>query len=165
LKEWTGIEIERATQGLEQASATILGRMLFEYSRLDMHLGLMLVWTNGGAQLEAMTEQVSKPQFSFGEKLKLMAKLAQEKYEANAEALDAHGRWIEEANAIRELRNVLVHGRWGIEATKNQVVNVVGLPTGEQKASRYTIAELKTLLQRMQHLVLQLAKLREKWPI
>ncbi len=165
MKEWTGIEIERARQGLEQASATVLGRMLFEYSRLDMNLGLMLVWTNQGLQLETMTEQVSKPHFSFGEKLQLLAKLAREKYKANAEALDAHERWLDEANVIRELRNVLVHGRWGIEATKNQVVNVVGIPTGEQKESRYTIAELKMLLQRMQDLGQRLGKLRNQWPV
>ena len=165
MKEWTGIEIARSRQGLEQASATILGLMLFEYSRLDMNLGLIIVWADGGAQLEVMTAQVSKPQCSFGEKLKLMTKLAQEKYEGNALALEAHGRWVEEANAIRELRNTLVHGRWGVEATKNQVVNVVGMPTGEQKESRYTIADLKKLLEQMQDLGQKLGKLRNQWPI
>jgi hypothetical protein len=162
LKEWTGNEIERARQGLEQASATVLGRMLFEYSRLDMNLGLMLVLTNDGATLEAMTEQVSKPQFSFGEKLNLTNKLAQEKFKSNIVALAEYEKWIAAANAIRELRNVLVHGRWGVEATKNRVVNVVGIPTGEQKVSYYTIAELKILLQRMQDLGRQLSKLREQ---
>jgi predicted transport protein len=165
LKEWTGIEIERARQELEQATATVLGRMLFEYSRLDMNLGLMLVRINDSATLEAMTEQVSKPYFSFGEKLNLTNKLVQEKFKSNIVALAEYEKWIESANAIRELRNVLVHGRWGVEATKNRVVNVVGIPTGEQKVSCYTIAELKILLQRMQDLGRQLSKLREQHPI
>jgi hypothetical protein len=165
LKEWTGIEIERARQGLEKASATILGRMLFEYSRVDMNLGLMLAWTNGGEQLDAMTEKLSKPHFGFGEKLKLLTGLAREKYKGNPEALNAHETWMENANAIRELRNALVHGRWGIDAIANHVVNVVGIPTGEQKESRYTIAELKIILQRMENLGQQLGKLRDQWPI
>lgn len=165
MKEWTGIEIERARQELEQASATILGRMLFEYSRLDMNLGLMLAWIDGGAKLEAMTEQVSKPQFSFGEKLKLLNKLAQKKYNGKVKALAAHEKWGEEANAIRELRNVLIHGRWGVEPMLNHVINVVDIPTGEQKVSRYTIAELKTILQRMKDLGQQMSKLRQQYPV
>ena len=59
MKEWTGTEIERARQSLEQASATTLGRMIFEYSRLDMNLGLMLAWAHEGSELERLTKLVS----------------------------------------------------------------------------------------------------------
>ena len=46
MKEWTGIEIEQAHQGLEQASATTLGRMIFEFSRLDMKCSTRQVCRN-----------------------------------------------------------------------------------------------------------------------
>jgi len=46
-----------------------------------------------------------------------------------------------------------------------QVVNIVGLPTGEQIERRYTIPELKAALERMQQLQDKLSTLREKWPI
>jgi len=59
MKEWTGIEIERVRQGLEQESATTLGRMIFEFSRLDMNLGLMLAWAHEGSQLKKLTKMVA----------------------------------------------------------------------------------------------------------
>lgn len=163
MKEWTGIEIERASQGLEQASATILGRMIFEYSRLDMALGLMIVWVNEGAQLESLTKRIAD--FVFHKKLELLADLMTRKYHGNVEALAAYAEWLEEAHAVREERNALVHGRWGVDPMSNQVVNVLGLPTGEQVERRYTIAELKALLLRMQKLQQSLATLRAQWPV
>jgi hypothetical protein len=113
MKEWTGIEIERASQALKQASATILGRMIFEYSRLDMALGLMIVWANQGAQLETLTKRVAD--FMFLKRLELLADLTSRKYQDNPETLTAHAEWLAEAHAVREERNTLVHGRWGVD--------------------------------------------------
>lgn len=163
MKEWTGIEVERARQGLEQASSSILGRLLFEFSRLDMLLGLMLVWSNEGSQLERLTKLVSA--YSFHKKLELLAELARIKYGTNQAALHAHNSWLAEANVVREERNNLVHGRWGIDHMTDQVVNVVGLPTGDQVERRYTIRELKAVLTRMQRLQKSLGALRAQWPV
>lgn len=163
MKEWTGIEIERARQGLEQASATALGRMIFEFSRLDMNLGLMLAWAHEGSQLEKLTKMVAG--YTFHKKLDLLAELAQSKYQADQEAIDAHNTWLAEAHEVRTNRNDLIHGRWGVDHINNQAVNIVGLPTGEQIERRYTIQELKAALDRMQQLQKQLSKLRERWPV
>jgi hypothetical protein len=163
MKEWTGIEIERARQGLEQASATILGRMIFEYSRLDMALGLMLVWANHGSQLESLTQRVSGS--VFHKKLGLLADLASKNYQDDSGALAAHNEWLTEAHEVREERNALVHGRWCVDPTGNQVVNVLGLPTGEQVERRYTVAQLKALLLRIRQLQQSLAVLRAQWPV
>lgn len=163
MKEWTGIEIERSRQGLEQASSGILGRMLFEFSRLDMALGLMLAWSNDGSQLERLTKLVAG--YSFHKKLELLAELGRTRYQADQRALDAHACWLNEANVVREVRNDLVHGRWGIDHMNNQVVNVVGLPTGEQVEHRYTIPELKTVLIRMRRVQESLHALRAQWPV
>ncbi|MCB1892770.1 MAG: hypothetical protein KDF48_11150 [Rhodocyclaceae bacterium] len=163
MKEWTGIEIERARQGLEQASATTLGRMIFEFSRLDMNLGLMLAWAHGGSKLEKLTRMVAG--YTFHKKLDFLAELAKSKYQANQEAIDAHTVWLTEAHEVRTNRNDLIHGRWGVDHINNQVVNIVGLPTGEQIERRYTISELKAVLERMQQLQKQLSTLREQWPV
>lgn len=163
MKEWTGIEIERARQGLEQASATILGRMIFEFSRLDMHLGLMLAWAHEGSQIETLTMKVSG--YTFHKKLHFLAELSQSKYQDNQEALDAHATWLAEAHEVRANRNDLIHGRWGIDHMNNQVVNVVGLPTGEQIKQCYKISELKAALTRMQRLQKELSLLREMYPV
>jgi len=163
MKEWTGIEIERARKGLEQASATTLGRMIFEFSRLDMALGLMLAWAHEGSQLEKLTKMVSG--YTFHQKLGFLAELAQEKYQANQEAMKAFSMWLTAAHEVRTNRNNLIHGRWGVDHMNNGVVNIVGLPTGEQIERRYAIPELKALLVRMQQLREQLSRLRAQWPI
>jgi len=55
MRSWTGIEIEAERERLEREAASILGYMLFEYSRLDMELGMMMVWTGEGQRLEKLT--------------------------------------------------------------------------------------------------------------
>lgn len=163
MKDWTGIEIERARRGLEQASATTLGRMIFEFSRLDMALGLMLAWAYEGSQVEKLTKTVSG--YTFHKKLNLLEELAREKYHDNQEATEAHTKWSAEAHKVRTNRNDLIHGRWGVDHMKNQVVNIVGLPTGEQLDRRYTIPELRAVLLRMQQLQEELSNLRDRWPV
>lgn len=163
MKKWTGIEIERARQGLEQASAITLGHMIFEFSRLDMALGLMLAWAYEGSQLEKLTKKVSG--YTFHKKLDFLEELAKEKYQANQEAMEAHTTWLTEAHGVRTNRNDLIHGRWGVDHMKNQVVNIVGLPTGEQIDHHYTIPDLEAVLVRMQQLQKDLSTLRERWPV
>jgi hypothetical protein len=164
MKSWTGIEIERARQGLEQASATVLGRMIFEFSRLDMSLGLALVWSDGGAQLERLSKLATD--FSFHKKLDFLQQLVEAKYEREQEPYLLYGKWLEHAHAVRVTRNELIHGRWGVDPMKNQVLNVAGLPTSpEQRQRAYTIAELKATLDQMTYLQVHLAELRERWPV
>jgi len=123
MNKWTGIEIQCARQDLEQASATILGRMIFEFSSLDMALGLMLAWAHEGTQLEKLTTMVSS--YTFHKKPNFLAELAQKKYQANKEAMDAYNLWLAKVHELRNCRNDLVHGRWGVEHMKNQLINVV----------------------------------------
>ena len=162
-KEWTGIEVERARQGLEHAAANVLGRMLFAFSSLDSALGLYLVWSNEGRQLEALTNKLDD--VGFQKKLDVLKDLVSAKYSGH-EAHSSYEQWLIDANDTRTLRNDLVHGRWGIKPTENVVVNVVGLPTSSaQKSTEYTIQELKNALDRMEHLEVRLAHLRKKWPV
>ncbi|NJM12569.1 MAG: hypothetical protein HC889_12470 [Synechococcaceae cyanobacterium SM1_2_3] len=163
MKQWTGIEIKRARLELEDASSTILGCMIFEFSRLDCALGLMLVWANDGADLEGLSKAVAG--HTFHKKLLLLSEFALTKYKANQETMSAYADWLAEAHAVRGERNCLIHGRWGTDPMRNQVVNVVGLPTGEQVERRYTITQLKEVLVRMQRLQEQLSTLRTRWPV
>jgi hypothetical protein len=43
---------------LENEAAVQLGHMIFEISRLEMNLGLCLVWVEGGGKLESLTKSV-----------------------------------------------------------------------------------------------------------
>lgn len=159
----TGIEIERTRRSLEHASATILGRMIFAFSRLDVALALHIVWSNDGSRLEELTRRFEES--SFQKKLDFLKDLVTTKYN-NHEANALYGQWLEDADATRTMRNDLVHGRWGIDSMKNEVVNVVGLPTSsEQRSKGYTTDELKNALAQLDKLEVRLAELREKWPI
>lgn len=66
---------------------------------------------------------------NFHKKHRCLKKEAKRTYAASPEALIAHTRWLNAADGVRECRNRLVHGRWGIELTKQQVVYIAGLPT------------------------------------
>lgn len=166
MNEWTGIEVERTRQALEEAGAKVLGRMLFEFSRLDMALGLAIVWSNEGAQLDELTTQVDKLQFN--DKLERLLKLVKAKYAsvADHEAGAVYSKWVDDVHEVRMVRNELVHGRWGIDHMKNQVVNVHGLPTSpDQKSTGYSINELKAVLEHMVQLQVRLVELRARWPV
>jgi len=66
----------------------------------------------------------------------------------------------------RQQRNNLVHGRWGVEAHKNKVVNVIGLPTSSaQQSIEYTLEELAEVNEELRKLQSELARLREHWPL
>ncbi|WP_295590228.1 hypothetical protein, partial [uncultured Lamprocystis sp.] len=148
---------------LEQQAATILGLMLFEYSRLDMELGLFLVWSDEGQQLEWLTKKLTNQNLSA--RLRLLEKLVQEKY-AGSPAVDLYAAWLNDAHAIRLLRNQLFHGRWGFIPIQQLVANVIGLPTSpEQSETRYSIDQLGASLESMRMLRVRLSDLRKKWPV
>ncbi|WP_194713038.1 hypothetical protein [Noviherbaspirillum soli] len=164
MRSWTGIEIAAERERLEREAASILGHMLFEYSRLDMDLGLMLVWADDGKRLEKLTTEHNESNFYY--KLRFLEKEASIKYANSPDALTAHAGWLVDAHKVRECRNKLVHGRWGIEPTRRQVVNVVGLPTSpEQTAYPYTIRDLQAELDGIKALRASLDALRKAWPI
>jgi hypothetical protein len=164
MKEWTGTQIETAAKGLEQAAAGILGRMLFEFARLDVALGFFLVWSDEGRQLEKLTKTVGD--YSFHKKLDLLKDLVEVKYATELEVQSHYTKWLTDAHATKGRRNELVHGRWGTDPIQAQVVNVVGLPTSsDQREVRYSIPALKGALNEMKDLQKRLQVLRKQWPI
>lgn len=164
MKEWTGADIQRAQQGLEQAAAVVLGRMLFEFARLDMELGLALVWSDGGKQMEMRTKEVE--QLSFHDRLDGLKNRVGALYDVGHRARAPYDEWLRNAHSVRLMRNELVHGRWGIDAVKDEVFNVIGLPTSSsQRAKSYAISDLKRVLEQMQGLQKRLSVLREEWPL
>jgi hypothetical protein len=70
LSELTGRQICEARETLEQAAATLLGKMLFEFSRLDVNLALCVAWADSGQRLEELTKQVVEA--SFHKKLEFL---------------------------------------------------------------------------------------------
>jgi len=161
---WTGIEIEEERDRLEREAATILGYMLFEYSRLDMELGVFLVWSNEGKELDKLTKKLSD--YNFNKRLEFLQKLVQAKYADTPQPNEIYASWLADAHETRSIRNQLFHGRWGVKPTQRRVVNVLGLPTSpEQQETPYSISDLQNALETMQALRTRLQELRESWPV
>lgn len=157
-----GVEIATRRKQLEQEAAAHLGHMIFGFSRLDMTLGLCLVWVDSGARLESQTECVER--FTFHEKL-MELKRCVAKLPAGSRQQNAYDAWIKRAHAMRHMRNELTHGRWGIDPSHNLVVNVIGLPTSPtQRSTSYTIKELACINDTLTALERDLNALRERWP-
>lgn len=160
----TAGELWAHRDALEAAAASLLGRMLFEFSRIDVNLGLCLVWVNSGVNLERLTPKVAT--MTFHSKLLELTKHVENKLPKGSKRRMAYDRWIERMNVARAQRNELVHGRWGVEAHLNRVVNVIGLPTGDgQRTVQYSIEELAAVNDELRWLLLELGRIRTHWPL
>lgn len=164
MSEITAGELWARKEALEQEAATILGRMLFEFSRLDVNLGLCLVWVDSGAKLKGLSEAVAD--LNLNGKLVELSKYVEAKLPIGSKRRKSYSAWLERAHKVRLKRNELVHGRWGVEARINKVVNVLGLPTSDsQRVHEYTIEELAAINEELRYLQRELARLRENWPL
>ena len=151
-------------EAIEEDAAKAIGLILFEFTRLDMNLGLCLVWTNGGQNLEQLTSKYNEKSFSC--RLKFIEKLACKKYNPSSKELNKYLNWIKNANEVRKLRNKLVHGRYGFIPHQGCIANVVGLPTSsEQSETRYTVKQLNNILKRIKKMSVKLSELRDECPI
>lgn len=164
MDDLTAGELSVREEKLEHDAAYQLGRMIFEFSRLDMNLGLCLVWIDGGAELQTLTKSVED--LNLKGKLALLEKHVKAKLPDGSKRRKVYEAWIQRTHAIRQQRNNLVHGRWGVEAHINKVVNVVGLPTSDkQQVTRYGIDELLAVNDELKALQLELGRLRDHWPL
>ena len=163
MHELTAKEMFAARDANEGAAATVLGQMLFEFARLDTALGLCLVWSQRGSDVDSLTIKVAA--MTFHKKLDFLRQVI-ELHTQEVKMHAAYSQWIERADQARLMRNDLVHGRWGVEAYGLHVINVVGLPTSsEQRATPYTLRQLERFLDDMKMLQIDLNRLRSRWPL
>lgn len=157
-------ELWARREAVETAGATLLGRFLFEFARVDVNLGLCLVWLDAGAKIETLTNQVTD--LAFSKRLECLEEAVNRRLAAGHAGRKAYGEWIARAHAMRKIRNELVHGRWGVDPIQEMVVNVVGLPTSPaQRSVGYRLSELENMLRELRDLEKTLASLRERWPL
>ena len=164
MSELTGDEASVAVAALEQAVATVLGQMLFEFARLDMALGLCLAWSDHGRQIDARTSLISN--YGFHKRLDYLRTLVFEAFPAESKKHTEYCEWCTRAHKVRLVRNKLVHGRWGIDPYRQHAINIVGLPTSSDQAeTRYSIEELEATLAEMKFLGAWLSALRRQSPL
>ena len=157
-------ETKQQYDQLSDEAARELGHIHFEFSNLDMDIGLALVWSHEHGKVKSLTEKVSK--LNFNSRVELLGNYAQEKYSLSPRVLNGYKSWIEDAHSIRELRNRFFHGRWGFIPQDNLVANVVGLPTSrEQSSQHFTIGELRETRKAIRGLRSRLNTLRKETPV
>jgi hypothetical protein len=162
LDEITARQASERHDALETEGATLLGRLLFEFARLDTNLGLCLVWIEDGRRLETLTRQVAE--FGFHQRLEFLGQVAEVSLSIDSAGRREYADWISQAHGVRKIRNELVHGRWGVNPYREEVINVVGLPISEeQREIRYELSDLKRHLLEIQRLGAELSALRDRW--
>lgn len=149
--------------GLEEGAATVLGRILFEFSRLEMQLGLCLVWVDGGTRVEQLTRRYENA--NFMDRLNGLREWVETLPSESAPRI-SYESWLLRTDRARKLRNELVHGRWGIDLSRERVVNVVGLPTSDNRRTvNYSLEDLWGVLVNLQSLRSDLQRLRHESPL
>jgi hypothetical protein len=147
---------------LKREVALRLGFMVMEFSRLEMELGLTLVWANDGADKDAMALRLRRA--NFNDRLRLL----RDHLAARRDAHPDYRAWLTDANHARKLRNRLIHGRWGFRDPEAAapVTNVRGDPWSDELDEVDTsLAELDTQLEQLKSLRRRLAALREAVPL
>jgi hypothetical protein len=149
-----------AVNKLRRAVALRLGRMVMEYSRLEMELGLLLHGIDGGREAAAMALELRRA--DFNQRLGML----RSRLRALPHAPAGYGAWVREADEARRLRNRVMHGRWGFHPDAQTFTNVRGDPfSDEQTEETLTLADLDARLEQLRSLRRRLHELRRSAPL
>ena len=155
-----GEEAER----VERAMAERLGRVLFAYSRLDVSLGLQLVWTDMAQELPSLSRRYDNQ--GVAARMEFLKKRVADVYAPDSDGGKAYALFFPELDNLRQIRNDLVHGRWSPPLDEGQMACVVGMPTSEdQRQTFYTPAMLDEVVQRLDQARDRHDRLRSQWPL
>ena len=164
MDELTGLQLIERRERLESAAALVLGRMQFEFSRLDAAVGLCAVWVDDGANLQALILKVET--MSFHDRLQFIADAVERRVRKPTASYRNYQAWLQRAHTVRLKRNEFVHGRWYVDHLGEHISNVLGLHVSEpQIEHKYTVAELETQLQEVRSLQVDLSRLRQQKPL
>jgi hypothetical protein len=150
-----------AGRKLKRGIALRLGRMVMEFSRLEMELGLALY---GSAAQHARADMAfALRRADFSARLAMLRR----QLAAMTHVHPDWSEWAREADAARRLRNRLIHGRWDFRDPDSQeVTNVRGDPFSEEQSEvTTTLAELDAQLEQLKALRRRLAALRKAAPL
>ncbi|MBU4632099.1 hypothetical protein [Pseudomonas chlororaphis] len=159
----TAGQLSARREAMQAEAALLLGQMLFAFSSIDVNLGLCLAWLDNGTKLETLSKSIEGQ--SIHAKLEMLSTRVAERLPAGSKCRAAYERWIERVHAARAQRNQMVHGRWGVEAHRHKVVNVIRLPSGTQQCFEYSLAELAAFNKELCALERELARLRTRRPL
>lgn len=131
--------------------------MLFAFGRLEFALGL---WVANIAQISYRAAA------SFHGRLRELERAVDLCCADGSPAKAAYKEWIARAQAVRNTRNQLIHGRWGVDPESEHVINVLASQDcSEQREIRYTLEALAAVVESTVALHSDLGKLQMRWPL
>jgi hypothetical protein len=151
-------------EALETAACTLIGRLILSLSQFETDLALYLQHRKGLEHTDAVLAKLENS--GLHAKLDMLETAVRGVYGEEHACVDAFKSWIKAAHEIRETRNELVHGRWGIKPITQQVVNVIGLPgSPNQRGRHYSLQELEAHFTKFEKLTKEFYALTQKWPL
>lgn len=160
--EWTGTQLREARNELRTTAEMLVGRLLFEYSRLETALDLCLAWVDEGSAFDERSKKIEC--LSFFQKLEFLE--ADVRGRGANDGAPSYLAWIQRSHALREQRNTLVHGRVGFNVTRSIVIVVASRATSATVVSiEYSLAELEQVCGEAGILTQELSTLRSSFPL
>lgn len=98
----------------ESEFADLIGQFVFQYSRFVTGLHLCVAWHNEGRDLD--NYGTIAEDLGAAELLKKIEKQARAKLGDQSVGFKKYKTWLVRAHRLREVRNTIMHSRWGIEA-------------------------------------------------
>lgn len=150
---------------LELQASAVVGQIIFELSRMEFNVGLCLRNLVGGQDVEAVNPLIAR--LSFKSKLDALLDVVKHKFATEEVCISELKSWHAEMSDMRVRRNSFVHGRWGILAAQQEVVNVApGLPYDVPvKEVRYSLADLRSELNEVKGIVDRFYEWRSNWHV
>ena len=160
----TGAEMFARRDATETEVATLIGQLVFSYSRLVSALHYCVAWHNDGANLDAYGK--SAEGYSSADLINKIASQAQTHFGSGSLAFKKYASWAKRAHSAREFRNVVMHSRWGIEPYGRHAIAVSTPPFAEPQRERIvTSSKLQAACETCTALATELGELRGKFPL
>ena len=164
IRTMTGTEMFARRDAIETEVATLIGRLVFSYSRLVSSLHYCVAWHNDGADLDAYGK--SAEGYSSADLINKIASQAQTRFGTGSVASKKYADWAKRAHAAREFRNVIIHSRWGIEPYGRHAIAVSTPPFVKLQQERIvTSNKLHAACETCNALAAELGELRGKFPL
>lgn len=150
---------------LEDGATKLIGKIIFEFSRFEFHLGLAL--RNALMSGDADLANPVVDRLTFKAKLDAFREVVQKKYASQPACVDDFKCWHQSMDKIRLKRNSFVHGRWGLLAHAGKVANVSpGMPGSDlPKETFYTLSDLQHELGEVIRVRREFGRLLNKWKL
>jgi len=161
--EQTGKEMMEERGAFEAAATMLIGRLVLEWSRFDLAIGLAAVWADEGRNLDQYSEALNNR--PAANRVRFIEKIMRKKFAPESVAYKLYSVWIRDADLIRECRNTIIHSRFGIVGVPPRLEGARGLPTGRQDVIQYDLSTLQGYIDDMVRLQSELNQLRDQHPL